>query len=316
VSQQGNLDLTSVKAGRNIDIVATTGNLTVGTVDASNSATLTATAGSLTNDGDSAEIAANTLTFLATSIGTPATLTGSTPNDQGRLNTDATTLVATSTNGGVYIDQLVGLASANVKASGKNGNIELATRTGDINILGMSASGTLLLAAGGNIYGLANSGTITAQSAELRAGVADSTTGRIGTLSHPLVFDLNPGTTLRLFVPLSIAGNSSDSPATLTSPGVTSTLAEFVSPSALALEDGFGQFQGLGESQFTSQAELLVHSIQNQTATVQSVVGLDWSSFDPNVSLFGKLDPSVCLPGDQRDEEEGTPGKADRCVAK
>ncbi len=51
-----------------------------------------------------------------------------------------------------------------------------------------------------------------------------------------------------------------------------------------------------------------MRSIQNQTATVQSVLGLDWASFDPNVSLFGTLDPSVCLPGDQRDEEQGGAG--------
>jgi len=56
------------------------------------------------------------------------------------------------------------------------------------------------------------------------------------------------------------------------------------------------------------KAEALVRSIQNQTATVQSVLGLDWASFDPNVSLFGTLDPSVCLPGDQRDEEQASPG--------
>jgi hypothetical protein len=41
---------------------------------------------------------------------------------------------------------------------------------------------------------------------------------------------------------------------------------------------------------------------------LQNVVGLDWGSFDPNISLFGTLDPSVCLPSDQRDEESGPAG--------
>ena len=39
--------------------------------------------------------------------------------------------------------------------------------------------------------------------------------------------------------------------------------------------------------------------LQDQTATVRTVVGLGWASFDRNVSLFGKLDSSACLPGDQ-----------------
>jgi hypothetical protein len=119
-----------------------------------------------------------------------------------------------------------------------------------------------------------------------------------------------------MFVPQTV--NSSDAnsaPSTLPSAGVESTLSLFAAPSSLSVDAGFGQFQGLGATQFTSQAELLVHSIQNQTASVESVLGLDWSSFDPNVSLFGKLDPSVCLPGDQRDEEQGADGKGEKCTA-
>jgi hypothetical protein len=256
------------------------------------------------------------LTLTAQSIGAPSTLTGQTLNATTRLNTNAGSLVATSTDGGVYINQLNGLASANVHASGgSKGNIELLTAKGDINIQGMTASGTLLLAAGGNIYDLPSGGPIMAQAAELRAGGSDTSAGHIGTLAHPLVLQLNPGNTLRMFVPQTIDPNSASSgPATLPSAGVQSTVSLFLSPSLPAIEDGFGQFQGLGETSFTSQAQILVRSIQNQTAIVQSVVGLDWASFDPNVSLFGKLDPSVCLPSDQRDEETA-PASGDKCTA-
>jgi hypothetical protein len=131
-----------------------------------------------------------------------------------------------------------------------------------------------------------------------------------------LVLELNAGESLRMFVPQTINPNAAGSgPATLPSAGVESTLGLFAAPNGLAVDAGFGQFQGLGESQFTSQAELLVHSIQNQTSTVQTVLGLDWNSFNPNVSLFGKLDPSVCLPGDQRDEEAGTSDASQKCAA-
>jgi hypothetical protein len=318
INQQGDIKLASVQAGGNVGI-GSSGNITVGSVTAHNNATLTAQSGMISSGGDAnSQLSGNTVTLAARAIGAPSTLTGATLNSATRLNTEATNLVATSTAGGVYINQLTGLASADVHASGgKDGNIELLTTTGDLNIAGMSASGNLLLAAGGNIYALPGSGTITAQAAELRAGGADLNAGHIGTLGHPLVLQLNAGNTLRMFVPQTVNPNDANSgPATLTSPGVNTTLSLFTSPNLLAVEDGFGQFTGLGETQFTSPAELLVRSIQNQTATVQSVVGLDWSSFDPNVSLFGKLDPSVCLPGDQRDEEPGAPGAADRCAAR
>jgi filamentous hemagglutinin family protein len=318
LAQQGSLKLANVQAAGSLDVSAANGNIVVGNVSAANNAALTANSGAINDDGDdTTRVTATTVTLLARSIGAPSTLTGTTVDSSQRLDTDATNLVATSTAGGVYINQLAGLSSASVHASGgKDGNIELLTATGDINILSMNASGTLLLAAGGNIYALPGAGTITAQAAELRAGGADSTAGHIGTLGRPLILQLASGDTLRMFVPQTV--NSSDpnsAPSTLPSAGVESTLVLFAAPSSLAVDAGFGQFTGLSQSQFTSQAELLVHSIQNQTASVESVLGLDWSSFDPNVSLFGKLDPSVCLPGDQRDEEQGADGKGEKCVA-
>jgi hypothetical protein len=318
VSQQGSLKLADVQAAGGVNVAAANGDITVGNVSAQNNATLTASSGAIDDDGDTTtRLTATTATLLARSIGSPSTLVGTTVDSKLRLGTDVTNLVATSTAGGVYINQSQGLASANVHATGGNtGNIELLTATGDLNIQSMAASGSLLLAAGGNIYALPGSGTITAQAAELRAGGADLNAGHIGTLSRPLELQLSPGETLRMFVPQTVNPHDSASgPATLPTAGVESTLGLFAAPNGLAVDAGFGQFQGLGESQFTSQAELLVHSIQNQTATVQTVLGLDWNSFNPNVSLFGKLDPSVCLPGDQRDEEAGASDASQKCAA-
>jgi hypothetical protein len=192
---------------------------------------------------------------------------------------------------------------------GAAGDIELLTVTGDLNLRSVSASDSLLLSAGHNIFALPTLGTITARAAELRAGGADSSAGHIGTLTDALNLQLSAGNTLRMFVPQTVSPqDASRAPATLPSPGVLSTLSLFNSPSAASVQAGFGQFLGLSDSQFTSPAEALVRAIQNQTSTVQTVVGLDWASFDPNVSLFGTLDPAVCLPGDQRDEEQGASG--------
>jgi len=249
--------------------------------------------------------------LLADSIGAASTATGSGPFTNLRLIISANTLNATSSAGGVYIDALNGLSSASVHATGGfTGNIELVAPNGNLNLLSVSASNTVLLSAGSNIYALAGMGPITAQAAELRAGDSDPTAGHIGSPTQPLDLQLSAGNTLKVFVPSTI--NTHDptrAPATLPSSGVTTTLTLFNAPNLLALEAGFGQFLGLDNGTlYTSSAESLVRSIQNQTTVVQNVVGLDWTSFDPNVSLFGTLDPPVCLPPDQRDEEQGKAG--------
>jgi hypothetical protein len=311
VNEQDGLTLADVRAGSDVSVSSAAGDIAVQSITASNNVSLTAGSGAIADDGDNTTvISGKGVTLLAKSIGAPATLAASVLDSKLRLDIQANTLEATSTNGGIYIDALNGLASASVHASGGTvGNIELLAPTGDLNLLKVSASNTLLLAAGGNIIGLPGLGTMTARSAELRAGGGSATAGRIGSLAQPLSLQLDPGNTLHIYVPASLNTNDATlAPSTLPSAGVTTTLSTFNAPNALSVQAGFGQFQGLSDTLFTSPAEALVRSIQNQTATVQSVVGIDWASFNPNVSLFGTLDPSVCLPGDQRDEEKGGGG--------
>ena len=311
IREQNGIRLADVRAGGNVDIGASSGNITVNSVNAAGDLSLAAGNGAIADDGDdSTRLAGRTVTLLARSIGAPSTLSGAVLDSKSRLDIDATNLDATSTAGGIFIDSRNGLASTSLHAGGgADGDIELLVANGDLNLLSVSASDTLLLSAARNIYGLPSLGTITARAAELRAGGGDASEGHIGTVSQPLSLNLEAGNTLRMFVPQTVDPNDLNrAPSTLPSPGVTSTLSLFAAPSALALQAGFGQFQSLSDTQFTSPAEALVRSIQNQTATVQSVLGLDWASFDPNVSLFGTLDPSVCLPGDQRDEEESATG--------
>ncbi len=311
ISEQNGLTLASVHSVGDVDVTTASGNINIASVTTSANAALTSSSGAITDDGDdSTVLSAQGVTLLARSIGAPSTLTGAGLDAKSRVDITAKTLNATATAGGVYIDALNGLASASVHADGgANGNIELLAPNGDLNLLAVSASNTLLLSAGRNILALPGLGQITARSAELRAGASDANAGHIGTLMQPLSLQLDPGNTLRIFVPQTVDSNDPNrAPATLPSAGVLTTLSLFGAPSALAVEAGYAQFQGLSDTLYTSQAESLVHSIQNQTAVVQTVLGLDWGSFDPSVSLFGTLDPSVCLPSDQRDEEAGAAG--------
>lgn len=311
VREQNGITLANVQAAGKVDIGATGGNITVISVTTPGDVNLTASAGAIADDGDNNTLlSGSTITLLARSIGAGSAITGGTLDSRSRLDIDAQNLDATSTSGGIFIDSRNGLASASLHASGgSDGDVELLTASGDLNLASVSASDTLLLAAARNIYGLPTLGTITARAAELRAGGANAAEGHIGTLSSPLKLQLAAGNTLRMFVPQTVDPDDANrAPSTLPSAGVTSTLSLFGAPSTLSLQAGFGQFQSISDTQFTSPAEALVRSIQNQTATVQSVLGLDWASFDPNVSLFGTLDPSVCLPGDQRDEEQSAAG--------
>ena len=313
VTNQSGLTLASVQSSGDASVTALSGNLGVQSVNVGGTATLTASDGTIADVAtNSSPLEAKSLTLLARSIGAPSTLTATGVDFSPRLNIDAGTLDATSTAGGIYINALGsnGLSSVTVHASGgSSGNLELLAPQGSLYLQSVSASNTLLLAAGLNIYGLPGLGSITAQSAELRAGAANPSTGHIGTPTDPLSLRLNPGNTLRIFVPQTVDYHDpSRAPATLPSTDVVTTLSLYAAPSDLAVEAGYGQFQGLSDSLYTSPAESLVHSIQNQTTVLQNVVGLDWGSFNPNISLFGTLDPSVCLPSDQRDEESGPPG--------
>jgi filamentous hemagglutinin family protein len=314
INEQNGLTLASVTAAGSagdINVASASGDVTVGVVTASRDAAISASAGAIVDDGDdTTRLASTGLTLLGRSVGAPSTLSGATLDGSLRLDTSASTLHATSTAGGIYINELDGLQSVNLNAGGGTaGDIELLTATGDLNLQSVLASDSLLLAAGHNIFALPGSSPITARVAELRAGGADATAGRLGTQTQLLGFNLSAGDSLRLFVPQSIdPKDATRAPATLPSPGVTTTLSLFGAPDARATLAGFGQFQSVSDTPFTSAAEGLVRTVQNQTNTVQSVLGLDWGSFEANVSLFGTLEPAVCLPSDQRDEEEGGSG--------
>jgi hypothetical protein len=314
VNEQNGLTLANVTAAGSagdINVASTSGDVTVGVVAASRNATLTASGGAILADGDdTTRLASTGLTLLGRSIGGASTLSGATLDSSPRLDTSVSTLYATSTAGGIYINELDGLQSVSLNAGGGTaGDIELLTTTGDLNLKSVLASDSLLLAAGNNIFSLPGSSPITARVAELRAGGADNNAGQLGTQTQLLEFNLSPGNSLRLFVPQSIDPNDATrAPATLPSAGVTTTLSLFAAPDARATLAGFGQFQSVSDTPFTSAAEGLVRTVQNQTNTVQSVLGLDWGSFDANVSLFGTLEPAVCLPSDQRDEEAGASG--------
>src|SRR5690606_23843934 len=119
VAEQNGLTLANVSAARDIDITSASGNIVVNTVAAGGDVTLTAATGSIVDDGDdSTRLSANTLTLTARSIGAASTLSGGVLDSSRRLDTDVTTLRATATAGGIYIEEADGLQNVSVQAMG------------------------------------------------------------------------------------------------------------------------------------------------------------------------------------------------------
>ncbi|MEJ0035889.1 MAG: filamentous hemagglutinin N-terminal domain-containing protein [Gammaproteobacteria bacterium] len=122
VREQNGIRLADVRAGGKVDIGAASGNITVSSVSASGDVSLGAGAGAIADDGDdSTRLAGGAVTLLARSIGGPSTLAGATLDSKPRLDIDATSLDATSTAGGIFIDSRNGLASTSLHASGGGG---------------------------------------------------------------------------------------------------------------------------------------------------------------------------------------------------
>src|SRR5690606_21321874 len=128
--------LTDVRANGDVNVTASSGDITANTVTALEDVALTASAGAIADDGDdTTRLSGRTLTLLARSIGARSTLAGATLDSTPRLDIDAITLDATSTAGGIYIDELNGLESVSLQANaGADGDIELLTATGDLNL--------------------------------------------------------------------------------------------------------------------------------------------------------------------------------------
>lgn len=286
-----------MQAGGTGSSIALNGSIDAGT----GNVTLTALNGEITDDGDDATlIVGNTLTLAARSIGARSTLTGTELDSSMRLDTDVTSLSATASAGGIFIDQLQGLQSVRVQASGgASGDIELLTRAGDLNLVDVRASDQLLLAAGRDI--LASPGaTIAANVAELRAGTTDLDGGRIGTTDQPLRLQLSAGESLRLFVPQAIDPQSSNGPAFLAGQDVTTTVSWFNAPDELAANAGFGQFEGFDTTSSGSGTELQLRTLQGQASRVVTTVGFDFGLPDPEVQLFETSYPAVCMPMELR----------------
>lgn len=336
----GALTLTNV-SGNGVTLTAGGAGsaMTLGTVNAgTGTATLTA-GGAVTDAANGAtSLTASTAVITAASIGVQEV---GTTVDENTLNTAVDTLSATATSGDIVVRDADSIALASL--NGAAGQDVIVVAPGDITVTqitgaGPNGAGRVLLAAGSDILANGAGDHITAGNIELRAGGLDPDGGRVGETALPLrlLVPENVGG--------GADGSGADVPSVLilSRPAAgDSTVASQV-PRHLIV-DGFNAAEGLllpgnqpvndylttvftvrtrnaegvaldnvnldlaGDAAVrpdsTAQNSLLDLS-NASNAQGEGTLYIDWASFDPNVSLFGTVNPPICLPRDQQEEDD------------
>jgi filamentous hemagglutinin family protein len=186
-----------------------------------------------------------------------------------------------------------------------------------LNIGTLSAGGDVLLIAGSSIVGTGSQPTVTANNVELRYGIENPAAQLTG---FGLTAPSSSQVSLIVWAPQG-------------SPSATASLRQSISSIQLTQNDFPAGQPLLEKALYTDPFGTTAAAIQQQVALAQaittsstydasqslntllsnassgldkSVLYIDWSSYNPNVSLFGTLNPAVCLPADQREEGVGS----------
>jgi filamentous hemagglutinin family protein len=316
--------------------------LTIGTVSAgTGTATLTA-GGAVTDAANGAtSLTAGAATITAASIGVQETTTTA----ENTLNTSIDTLTATASSGDIVVRDLNDITLASINgATGQDvivvapGDITVAQITG----AGPNGAGRVLLSAGSDILASGAADHITAGNVELRAGGLDPDGGRIGeaanelrllvpaeigggangtganvpsvlVLQRPAVGD----STVAAQVPnFRVVPNPFEVAQGLLEPGnqdvddyltTVFTVRTLNVDGSVELANANLQLGGNAEVVFDPNAQNSLLDLSNATnAQGEGTLYIDWASFDPNVSLFGTVNPPICLPRDQQEEDDAT----------
>jgi filamentous hemagglutinin family protein len=217
-------------------------------------------------------------------------------------------------------------AAGSLTASGTASGTLTETAMGssaNLNVGTLSAGGEVLLIAGKSVIGTSSQAQVTANLVQVRYGL-ENPAGQLGSSTDPneqIGFVAVPASgRVQLIVWSPASGNAfqiQDVRQTTSDlsvkdfpfpEGTLSYTAAFgVTPAEIS--DSFVAISSSAQGK-ASIGEGAAEGAANQGT--QSVLYIDWSSYNPNVSLFGTLNPAVCLPADQR--EEGT-GSGSGCAA-
>jgi hypothetical protein len=286
------------------DVTLTTGT---GGLSSSGTAggTLTETAaGAITQGGTLRVTGASTLTALGGSdiiLGNDANTFGGTVAFSGRN-------VTLTTGAG-------GLSSSGTAA----GNLTLEARgpSSDLSLGTIRAGGDLLLIAGDSILGTGSPSTVTANNIEVRFGIQNPD-GQLGSTNagQQLGWAAASGSAITATVWAPVGVKSPTKNVALPTGSVLSATGhgfpannQFLETSLYTAPFGASVAQ-ITQGSLTSVTSANFSQLNNGVATAgdedisgggnAQLVYVDWASYNPNVTLFGTLNPAVCLPADQR----------------
>jgi filamentous hemagglutinin family protein len=217
-----------------------------------------------------------------------------------------------------------------------------------------NANGRVLLAAGGDVLSTGSGTHITAGNVELRAGldasggrigtisqplrmsVPATVAGGAGGTGAPVPSVLllqnesapnsvEPAQTNQVAI---VSGTINISSATFDpAPASTPTNAFLTTTFTTRTAAGDGvtvenvQFNVNGSLNATGQVGLstqgaatVLAATSSQNAQGEGTLYIDWASFDPDVSLFGTVNPPICLPRDQAEEDDGSAESTGGCA--
>ncbi|HEX5420710.1 MAG TPA: hypothetical protein VFY39_11985 [Gammaproteobacteria bacterium] len=203
------------------------------------------------------------------------------------------------------------------------GNIIYVAHGGDLTLgtLDAGAGRVLAIAAGSLQSALGStsvSSNITASEVEIRAGGLQIGSGELGTADSPLAISAPSIDTRSVFVVVPTVNgvqtitpriNFSGSSQSLLLKGYTGSSGALFfdetstfTPDAVVLNGE--SIVPLQNGRIAVNSDSLSAATQALASGVVNRVNIDWAAFDPNVSLFGTLDPPLRLPDDQLDEAQ------------
>ena len=340
-SAGGNLTETSAGAiaqGGALDVSGSTtlaANGGAGDITLGNTANVFA--GGVTLSGGAVTLAnSRATTFAGTNKVNSLTLNaGGAVSETGTLKVAATTTITAGAND-ITLDQANSFGGG-VTFTGRN--VELIAGAGSLTTISGTASGTLteiakgsssnlyvgsltaggnlLLIAGSSVLGTSAQSLVTATNAQVRYGLEDPN-GQLGSTnpSQQIGFQAASGASqVQLTVWLPAPGTQlTNADLRATQSDLNITKQPFAAgEQAVLYSANFNltpaEVAGSSAAIRTSFAGTQTQSAVAQSAATQgtqSVLVIDWGSYNPNVSLFGTLNPAVCLPADQRDESGGS----------
>ena len=300
--------------GHDVTLTTGTGGLsTSGTADG----TLTETAaGAITQDGTLQVSGASKLTALSGSdivLGNDANVFG------GSVAFSGHNVMLTAGAGGL---SSAGTAAGNLtlRAEGPSSNLSLGT---------ISADGDVLLIAGDSILGTGAPSTVTANNIEVRYGI-QSPDGQLSSANagQQLGWAAASGAAITATVWAPAGVKLPTKNVALPTGSVLNAAVHGFPANNLLLERSLYTAPfGASVAQITQGSLASVTSANfsqmntgEETAGNEDISGggtaqlvyVDWASYNPDVTLFGTLNPAVCLPADQR--IAGT-GSSSACAA-